>query len=232
MSYFSKFPKMVYTLDEYKTGQVLPDIFRRTKFLSDLTNSFAFYDEYDVKDGETPEIVADLFYNEPTLHWVILQANEIIDPRFDWPLSTYNLQQFVEGKYNNVNAIHHYVDSDGYQTNANVVLQSSGEFSALSVGDVIRNITNLGNAYITVKSSSSSLNIVVSDGGFQGGDVVQLVSNALINSNVTSTSTVSGIAVTNFEYENSLNETKRRIKILKPEIVADIINEFESTINR
>lgn len=232
MSYFSKFPKMVYTLDEYKTGQVLPDIFRRTKFLSDLTNSFAFYDEYDVKDGETPEIVADLFYNEPTLHWVILQANEIIDPRFDWPLSTYNLQQFVEGKYNNVNAIHHYVDSDGYQTNANVVLQSSGEFSALSVGDVIRNITNLGNAYITVKTSSSSLNIVVSDGGFQGGDVVQLVSNALINSNVTSTSTVSGIAVTNFEYENSLNETKRRIKILKPEIVADIINEFESTINR
>ena len=232
MSYFSKFPKMVYTLDEYKTGQVLPDIFRRAKFLSDLTNSFAFYDEYDVKDGETPEIVADLFYNEPTLHWVILQANEIIDPRFDWPLSTYNLQQFVEGKYNNVNAIHHYVDSDGYQTNANVVLQSSGEFSALSVGDVIRNITNLGNAYITVKTSSSSLNIVVSDGGFQGGDVVQLVSNALINSNVTSTSTVSGIAVTNFEYENSLNETKRRIKILKPEIVADIINEFESTINR
>ena len=232
MSYFSKFPRMVYTLDEYKTGQVLPDIFRRTKFLSDLTNSFAFFDEYDVKDGETPEIVADLFYNEPTLHWVILQANEIVDPRFDWPLSTYNLQQFVEGRYNNVNAIHHYIDSDGYQTNANLLLQSSAEFSSLSVGDVLKNTTNSGNAYVTVKTSSSLINIVVSDGGFQTGDVVELVSNSSISANITSTTIVSGIAVTNFDFENTQNETKRRIKIIKPEIVADIINEFESTINR
>ena len=232
MSYFSKFPKSVYTLDEYRTGQIVPDIFRRTKFLFDLTNSFSFYDEYDVKDGETPEIVADLFYNDPTLHWVILQANEIIDPRFDWPLSTYNLQQFVEGKYANINGIHHYEDANSYQTNANLQITSSAEFGSFSVGDVLVNNTNTGNGYITVKASSSQINLVVSDGGFQTGDSIKLSSNNSITANITSVTILSGTPVTNFEYEDGLNEDRRRIKILKPQVVADIINEFESTINR
>ena len=232
MSYFNKFPKTVYTLDEYKTGQITPDIFRRTKFLTEFTENFAFFDEYDVEDGETPEIVADLVYNDPTLHWIVLQANEIINPRFDWPLDTNNLKRYTEGKYSNINAIHHYEDANGNVINGNVTIVATDAFANFYVGNVITNLTNKANAFITIKPSSSSVTITVYDGGFTSGDRVTIVSNTSITANITSTSIISGTPVTNIGYEIEENETKRRIRLIKPQAIAEIINEFESTINR
>jgi len=232
MSYFNKFPKTVYTLDEYKTGQITPEIFRRTKFLTEFTDNFAFFDEYDIEDGETPEIVADLVYNDPTLHWIILQANEIIDPRFDWPLDSNNLKRFAEGKYANVSAVHHYEDASGNIVNGNVTITSSSEFGSFNVGDIITNTTNTGNAFVTAKDSSSSMNVTAYNGGFVSGDVIALASNSQIRANVSSTTAITGTAVSNLAYEVIENETKRRIRIIKPQAIAEIINEFESTINR
>lgn len=230
--YFEKFPKTVYTLDEYKSGQIVTDIFRRTKFIQSLTENFSFFDEYDVEDGETPEIVADLFYNNPQLHWIILQANEILDPRFEWPLDEYNLFKFTSSKYNSPVAIHHFENSSGNIINGNVRIVSSAEFSNFSVGSVITNNTNIGVGFITAKDNTSAIVVTVSSGGFQTGDVVFLSSNNDIVANITATTTLSGTPVTNFEYESSLNEQKRRIKIIKPELISEIINNFESIITR
>lgn len=232
MSYFEKFPKIVYTLDEYRTGQIVPDILRRTKFISELTSNFAYFDEYDVKDGETPEIVADLFYNNPTLHWVILQTNEIIDPRFDWPLSTKNLLEYTRGKYANINAIHHYEDSSGNITNGNVSVISSNEFGNVYVGNVLVNNTNTGVGFVISKTNNSTISATVTAGGFQTGDSIYLADNTTITANVTSTSTLSGIPVTNIVYEDIENEKRRRISILKPEIIAEVISDFESIIKK
>lgn len=232
MSYFNKFPKTVYTLDEYRTGQITPEIFRRTKFLTEFTDNFAFFDEYDIEDGETPEIVADLVYNDPTLHWIILQANEIVDPRFDWPLDSNNLKRYAEGKYSNINAIHHYEDNSGNIVNANLTITSSAEFANFQVGNVITNVSSSGNAFITAKDSSSSINVTVYGGGFVTGDRISLSNNSQITANIALSTIISGTLVTNIGYEIIENETKRRIRIIKPQAIAEIINEFESTINR
>lgn len=232
MAYFEKFPKIVYTQDNYKTGQIVPDILRRTKFISELTENFAFFDEYDVKDGETPEIVADLFYNDPQLHWIILQTNEIIDPRFDWPLSTYDLRQFAEGKYANINATHHYEDNSGNRVTANLVLKSGAQFGSIAVNDVLVNNTNVGVGVVTAKANTSHISVLTTSGGFISGDQVKLASNANVVANITSIIVTSGTPITNLNYESTENETKRRIKILKPEIIAEVIVDFESTITR
>jgi hypothetical protein len=114
--FFEKFPLLPYTLDNEKTFQLVPDILRRIKLSDEVTQNVAFFDEYDVKDGETPEIVANFWYGDPNLHWVVLMSNDIIDPRFDWPLSYYNLVEYCKGKYgeNNINNLHHYVNAQEY----------------------------------------------------------------------------------------------------------------------
>ena len=69
--FFSKFPLLAYTLDNTSTYQLVPDILRRVKFSDQLKNNDAFFDKYDVRDGETPEILADKFYGDSTFHWII-----------------------------------------------------------------------------------------------------------------------------------------------------------------
>jgi len=118
--YFQNFPKTYYSLDNLQSIQVITDITRRIDLVKEIKNNNSFYDPYDVIDGETPEIVADKFYNDSELYWIILMANEMIDPRFDWPLSYVNLLNYVDNKYGtaNVYASHHYENADGFIVNS------------------------------------------------------------------------------------------------------------------
>jgi hypothetical protein len=225
--YFKNFPYTYYSLDDVATTQIVTNISLRVVLSNELKKNFALFDKYDIKDGETPEILADKFYSNPQLHWIILHTNDILDPRFDWPLSTNNLVLFAQGKYNNVNAPHHYVDDNSIITNANVYLNSSSQFTNFNNNDVIVNVTNNGKGVITKLQSYSNIIVTVTDGGFITGDKVALSSNANANANITSTSIISGTPVTNLQYEDTINDTKRKINILKNRYIDSVINDFK-----
>lgn len=116
--YFDKFPTTLYTLDDRETVQVVRNILLRISINDEIKNNLSLFDEYDIGDGETPEILADKLYGNPQYHWLILHYNDILDPRFDWPLSTHNLIKYCQSKYTNIYGIHHYINSDGYIVNS------------------------------------------------------------------------------------------------------------------
>ena len=228
--YFKSFPYTYYSLDDASTVQVVTNITNRVTLSDEVKNNLGLYDEYDIKDGETPELLADKFYGNPELHWLILHYNEIIDPRFDWPQDTNNLNRYVAGKYTNVNAVHHYEDATGNYSNGNVYLISSSDFSEFSVNDAITNITNTGTGYVTQKISSSNVRVTVTTGGFISGDRIKNTSNTSSSANITSTVVLSGTPVTNYTYEDGVNESKRRIKILKQSYVDAVVNDFKKKL--
>ena len=225
--YFEKLPKTFYTLDNLATIQVVTNILQRVILTQELQDNFSVYDEYDITDSDTPEILAFKLYGDSELHWIILHFNNILDPRFDFPQTTNNLVKYVEGKYTNINGIHHYEDSNQSEVNGNVILNAS-TFTGINVGNAIINLSQDGTAFITSKPSATSIVITTTKGGFRSGDQIALATNNTITANVTSTTINSGIAVTNFVYEDRENELKRRIKILKPQFIERIIRDFES----
>jgi hypothetical protein len=228
--YFKSFPYTLYSLDDISTVQVVTNITNRASLSDEVKANLSLYDEYDIKDGDTPELVADKFYSNTELHWLILHYNEIIDPRFDWPLDTNNLNRYVVGKYANVNAVHHYEDANGNYTNGNVYLISSADFTEFNINDAITNITNTGTGYITQKNSSSNVRVTVTTGGFISGDRIRNTSNTSSSANITSTVVLSGTPVTNYTYEDEVNESKRRIKILKSSYVDAIVSDFKKKL--
>lgn len=232
--YFNNFPYTFYSLDDRETVQLVKNILIRVVVREEIKNNFSIYDEYDVKDGETPEIVADKFYDNPELHWIILHLNEIVDPRFNWPLSVNNLVLYTEGKYNDKDAVHHYTDdATREQTNGNVFLNSSAQFENYYTGNVVINNTNPGVGYITSKISSSNVNLIVSTGGFKVGDQVKLLDNIYALANVTVSSPIPGITpVTNYNFEDTNNETRRTIKVLKPQYVQIVVNELKNILEQ
>lgn len=228
--YFRKFPKTFYSLDNVATVQVITNILVRVVLTEELQEKFGVFDEYDVTESDTPEILAFKVYGDSELHWIILHYNNILDPRFEWPLTTNNLVKYVEGKYNNINGIHHYEDNNQNEVNGNVILNAS-TFSGINVGNAIINLSQDGIAFITSKPSASSIVITTTKGGFRSGDQIALATNNAITANVTSTTINSGIPVTNFIYEDRENESKRRIKLLKPQFIERVIRDFESKVS-
>ncbi len=114
--YFEKLPHIYYTFDDV-SAQIVKDITVRTKIAGFLRESVYLYERYTVQDGERPEHIAARVFKNPMLHWIIMTVNDIVDPYNDWPMSDYDLGQWVEGRMD-PNAIHHYETVSGDWVNA------------------------------------------------------------------------------------------------------------------
>lgn len=117
INFFSDFPKISYTVDDYETRQVVVDIFKRVVLSKEYLDNSLYFEEYDVLHGETPEEVSYRFYGTTNLNWAILMFNNIMDPRFEWPVSEETLYKITEKKYGapqNIFTINRAKNAKGY----------------------------------------------------------------------------------------------------------------------
>ena len=105
--YFDNFPVIRYGSTD-GTIKNVTNLLRRVAIRSKLKTNVSLFDTYDVKNGETPEIIADKLYDDPKLHWIIMLLNNITDRYHDWPMSEQQFDAFVNEKYSNPDGIHHY----------------------------------------------------------------------------------------------------------------------------
>ncbi len=115
--YFSKLPYKIF--DIQGTNFLLTDILTRIIPSKALKENLTLYEKYSVKDGETPEMVANNFYGNTEYHWILLLINDITKPLDQWVLPYGVLSDYVVSKYGlaNIYDVHHYYDSDGYAVN-------------------------------------------------------------------------------------------------------------------
>lgn len=100
--YFKDFPQFLYDFnygDKIKTS-IVKDITRNIRFRKDVLSNITLYDEYDIVDGETPEIIAEKFYGSAEYHWVVMLGNGKYDYRADFPMIEPVLQRHIEDVYN------------------------------------------------------------------------------------------------------------------------------------
>jgi len=136
----------------------MTDITTNIRFRKEILSNVTTYDSYDIKDGDTPEILAEKIYGSPEYHWVIMLANNRYDYLADWPLTYSALQEYVDSKYGaTADSIRHYEDANGH-----VVM--------------------------------------------------------------------GGVSVSNREYEERINERKRRIKIISPSLISTILANYKDLI--
>ena len=131
--YFSNFPTIPY--DSTGTGEFkdVKNLLRRVAVRQQVKTNALLYDTYDVKQGETPESIADLLYDDAELHWVVLLVNEITDRYHQWPMAAAQFEQFVDDKYDDPNGVHHYeIAQSSGDTSKKIEVYAS---SALYTGD-------------------------------------------------------------------------------------------------
>ena len=106
--YFASFPKIYYDSKGQGNPKVVTNLLRRVAIRTKVKSNAMLYDTYDVKNGDTPESIADKLYGDSNLHWVILMVNNITDRFHQWPLMEQQFNTFVNEKYSNPDGVHHY----------------------------------------------------------------------------------------------------------------------------
>ena len=100
--YFENFPGIYYK------GKDVTNLLRRVGVRTKAKTNMVMFETYDVKEGETPEMIADKLYGDSTLHWVVLMVNNIVDRYHEWPMAGNQFLDYVNEKYSNPSATHHY----------------------------------------------------------------------------------------------------------------------------
>jgi len=171
--YFSRMPHIYYDFpdaDGNPSVRILKDITTNVRFIKETLDNVVVYEQYDIRDDETPEIIASKIYGSSKYHWIIMMLNDIYDYREDLPKNYSVLLKYVTQKYGagNEYSIHHWISP----------------------------VDNASNA-----AADKTEHIVLST--YPGA-----------------------VSVSNFQYEDQINETKRRIKIPSKEVIDMILKQY------
>lgn len=117
MTYFSKFPKIDYSLGN--VNYIATDIMLRYKFIEAVLKNPLSYYLYRWKDGDRPDIVALNYYGSTDFDWVVMLSAEAFHWLGDFPIPEKEFDKWVLQKYNTTDLnslksmIKEYRDVDG-----------------------------------------------------------------------------------------------------------------------
>ncbi len=200
ISYDTKPISYPFSESDYTTAK---NFFRRYKVSDDMFGYATFYKKYSLTAGVKIENIAYKYYGSQYYDWVIILTNNIINASFSLPLDTYTLQKVIESKYG---------------------LDNSG----------ISNAYSKIHHYETIETKSGEkidgLPVLALKGGLKVDK--NFYDSPFTYWNGTSDTTVAGNLVskpvTCYEYEESENEKKREIYILKRRYFTKFVEEFKT----
>ena len=96
--YFNNMPTIPFPREDGSVSNV-KDIIRRVVFTDESYLRSSNYDFYTIDDADTPDSIAQQFYDNPAFHWIIILYNNAFDPFYTYPLSQQNLDDYINKKY-------------------------------------------------------------------------------------------------------------------------------------
>jgi hypothetical protein len=106
--YFAQFPLNIYDSVGDENYKLVTNLLKRVTIRAKVKANTLFFDTYDVREGETPEMIADKLYNDSELHWIVLMVNDITDRYHQWPKNQNQFLTYINDKYTNISGTHHY----------------------------------------------------------------------------------------------------------------------------
>lgn len=200
MQYFDTLPKII-QYDNVGTGRIFTNLLARASIIPELLKNPAMYYSYDIQEGDTPEIIAHKYYGDSYRYWMVLLANEILDPQWNWPMTSNVFNDYLISKYGstfNTSDVHHYE-------------------KIVTTLDLGTNTTTT-NKVIIDEETYNSYNSYTSTNTY-----------SLPTGPVTVTITLHPI--TYYDYESDLNESKRNIQILNSNYVNQLETEFKNLMS-
>ena len=194
-NYFSQLPDFEY-VNRTEDGKRISDytqvknLFKRGKLREDIFQDLTFFTKFIVEGDDRPDNVATKVYDDPTLDWVVLMANNIVNVQSEWPMSQADFFTYVTEKYDSeetlYSGIHHYESREVKTTDGSIIIPR-GE--RVGVGQSVSYYDDLLGQHV------------------RATDIT--------------------IPITNFDYEEKLNNDKRNIFILKISYLNVVFDDLE-----
>ena len=245
--FFKEFPIIPYQFNiaGKKTLRMVRDITVNVKLSRELLDKLNYYSDYYIEDGETPERISDKVYGNAQYHWLIMLCNDKFDYSQDFPLSQESLRRYISAKYDTtLNAEvtaassvittevpHGIAEGETIRFNFNSInseLQIDTDYIAEDVTPLsFKLLTNTG--ILLVFADTSVFELVLDNSPRQHyifgrahweNDDRQVVDADYPFARV----------VSNYEFEFRANETLRKIRLVNPRVLTQVVDELKELL--
>lgn len=235
--YFKHFPTI--NFDVKNDGNLIQakDIFRNIRVSSDAEDAIIGYEYYYINDQDRPDVLASKLYGDATLYWLFWMVNDQFATYNDWPKSQSILDKFINRKYSGKALV--------ANQQSDIVSSSDSKFLQ---GEKVVGSTSSALGFVT-KIDPTNKQLILNDvqGIFQDGETVTgsqstksfIISSVrnfsdsphhYVNSDGNKTTSETTTMVTNRDYEQTFNDSKRSIKYIKTSMIPQLLREFKSMI--
>ena len=207
MFYFNSFPKII-TTDYNNNGIVLTNIIKRVNIIPSLLKNPLLIYTYDLQEGDTPDIVANKYYGDSYRYWLALFSNNIINPQWQWPMSSSVFDNYIQNKYADAAAA------------ANVV--SVLEYTQSTVYQYTKTIETIDGTTLNVTKTTIVIDQPTYDSTVPG------ITTSTFPGGATVSQTVTTNVVSIYDYELEQNESNRSIYLINSIYTSQIESQFAS----
>lgn len=245
-NFFDFFPKVPYDINrsQYPTYEAVTNIFFRLAVIKDILNNTSSYFIYEIDGDDTPEIVAEKVYGDSGANWIVIYANQILDPQFDWVMSDNTFNKYLIGKYGSIEAAQ--IGAHHYEKVVETTVNGQTSTAIYNIDLSQRTVNDLSVPYSTftdfVTPFSVDTDLYTIDYTGITADMTIFSPEGTINTEVNKSyntyningQTIDEVSyarmVTYYDYEQSLNDSRRQIKVIKAEYYPQIIQEFKQLV--
>jgi hypothetical protein len=207
MLYFNSIPKIL-TPDVNGEGILLTNLMARSEIIPSLLNNPMMFYKYDIQEGDTPEIIADKYYGDSYRYWIVLYANQILDPQWNWPLTNTQFDAYITSKYSAVAGV-----------------QSVLAYTQSTIKEYRKTIKSIDSISLVETTESFVIDANTYSQPITSSSIYQLP-----NSHVTQNISKSSISI--YDYELEKNEAKRSINLINKIYVSGLEQQFKSLMRK
>jgi hypothetical protein len=192
----------------------------RSKILDNLQDNALLFYTYNIQEGDTPEIIAHKYYEDPYRYWIVLYVNKLMDPLWDWPMNYQTFNDYLVAKYDAEYKL-------AVQAETTTATSTYGYVqSTVYRYEKIITTTDLYSNKVTVKKNSINFDDYYA---LTESTVTYKIPSVLGETQVTVS--ISKNIVYIYDYENDLNESRREIKLLNKIFVGNIEEQFKQLMS-
>lgn len=100
--YFRYYPQTQYAFanGSFTIEKSVKNISLKTSLINNLSQNDPYsFLRYTIREDEKAEDIADFYYDDPAMSWLVYFANDIVDPYTQWPKTYENFTEYFRKKY-------------------------------------------------------------------------------------------------------------------------------------
>ena len=241
MPHFKRYPKVLYKFGNELDPVVTQNLATYVDIIDQVKDDITIYADYTILDGDRPDILSYRMYGDIRYYWLFFYVNDNIKEE-GWPLTAQETFEQM-GKY----YPHQYIRTYGnwFKSDFKIGNRATGKKSG-AFGDIVQTYPDTGQIVVnTIDGKEFQKSEVVEAGfGFFNPDTIEIqrtgpqydavhhyedATGKYVD--IDPLNEPSGVTPVTFsERFIEENEKRKRIKVIKPDVIGQIYSEFNKAL--